>query len=323
MTLTGTDPLWMQNVTYDGNEDRWLMEALASDGVVNAGDCKVTQRAAGTNMSVDVAAGLVFVPGTDNPLTQGTYLCRLQAVANVTLDAAPSAGTSRYDLIVAEVRDGQVNLGPNHDWQLRAIKGTAASTPVEPTLPPSCVVLARVTIASGTAAITNGMILDRRYFAKDWAVGASGNLPRGRPRSVVVETNTGAIKRGNVDGSWTDIRAGMPRLQSLAGPPFGTPPSLATTPFYEAIFGQEVFAINGVGNVAIPYTFTGGIAHASITLQLNTTPGIVAHRTDFPGSGVTTGNNFPVTMFVWDQPSHDWVRLNGGSMILLCRIIGW
>jgi hypothetical protein len=322
MTLTETDPLWMQNVLYDGNEDRWLMEALASDGIVNAGDLKVTQRAAGTNMSVDVAAGMIFVPGTDNPLTQGTYLCRLPSTKNVTLDAAPSAGTSRYDIIVAEVRDGQVNLGPNHDWQLRAIKGTAASTPIEPTLPPSVVPLARVTIASGTAAITNGMILDRRYFAKDWAVGASGNLPRGRPRSVVVETNTGAIKRGNLDGTWTDIRSGMPRLVNLTSLPMGTPPSLLTTQFYEAIFGTTVFFVNGVGNISIPYTFTG-IAHMSMTLQLNTTPAIIGHRTDFPGSGTTTGNNIPITGFAWNQGIQDWDRINGGSATILCRIIGW
>src|SRR5687768_209548 len=150
MAVITTDPLWMQNLDYSAGEDRILIDALWGQGVVGAGDLRVTQRAAGTNMSVDVAAGHVVIPGT-SALEQGAYLCRLPAVQNITLDPAPSVGTTRYDILVAEVRDGQVDLGPNNDWQIRPISGTAASTPVEPTLPDNCVPLSRITVASGTA----------------------------------------------------------------------------------------------------------------------------------------------------------------------------
>ena len=43
------------------------------------------------------------------------------------------------------------------------MSGTAAASPVAPALPSTAIELARVTVASGTVAITNAMITDRRF----------------------------------------------------------------------------------------------------------------------------------------------------------------
>lgn len=311
-----TDPLWMQNLSYDAGEDRQFIAAVFQDGVVGPTDLKVVQRAAGTNMSVDVGAGTVAIPGTDG-LEQGTYLHRYDAVTNVVLDPAPSVGTTRYDLIVAEVRDAQVNLGANNDGRIRAVAGTAASSPVEPAVPASSVVLARVTVAHNTAAIVTSMIQDRRYPAHDFSVAASGTMTRSRPRNVVWQSNTQRLVHGNVDGTWTDLAASQAELVAAVGPVFGSAPPVGSTVFKEAVFSQLVGAIDGRGNIVLPYTFAG-ILHFAVMPQLNSTPLLVGHRTD--GGAVTTGSNLPVTIFNVDGGGV--LRLSG-SVVLFVRVLGW
>jgi hypothetical protein len=155
-------PLYMQNVAYPARTDRLMVDAMRSPGLAgSASDLAVTQRAAGTNMSVDVANGSCVIAGTDTA-GQGSYLCKSTAVENVVLDAAPGVGNSRIDRIVARVYDGQViGSGPS-EWTIEAVTGTASPSPSLPSLPNSCLELARVTVASGTAAITNAMISDQR-----------------------------------------------------------------------------------------------------------------------------------------------------------------
>jgi hypothetical protein len=165
------NPLYMQDLKYPARVDRVLVESLASAGPIGAGSLLVSERAAGTNMSVDVAAGTCVIPGTDTA-AQGSYLCRSTAVVNVPLDAAPGAGNSRRDRIVARVHDGQVLGDSTNEWTPDVVTGTPAPSPLLPTLPDSCIDLARVLVTSGTAAITNAMIEDRRVFSK-------GNVPDG------------------------------------------------------------------------------------------------------------------------------------------------
>lgn len=168
--LAATDydpPLWLQAITYPAGTDRDLIDATFSAvGVIGAGDFLVGPRGAGANMSVDVAAGKIVVPGTDVS-GQGKYIGRLKNTVNVPISAAPSAGLTRIDRIVAHVVDATVIGGTTNAMTVETpVVGTpASSNPVPPTIPPSSLLLADITIASGTASIIVGLITDRRVRA--------------------------------------------------------------------------------------------------------------------------------------------------------------
>jgi hypothetical protein len=312
--VTLNDPLFQQNLSYSATEDRALATAVFRGGVILATDLKVVQRAAGTNMSVDVAAGAVAVPGTD-AVGQGTYLCTNTAVVNVTIGAAPSAGNTRLDLIVAEVRDGDVNAGPNNDWLISVVAGTPASTPTEPAVPDSCVQLARVTVASGTAAITNAMILDRRTFAKDFSFATSTTLPIGRTGQVAQLTNTGATVAGQSDGTWRDILSSGLVMAATSGAILGTPPSIAGTKWKVECFTQNVGFIGGSGTITIPSAITG-ILDFSMTPHIGSTPVALGYRPAGPPAVSTT--LIPVNC--WDIFTNAWLT---GSVIMSITVIGW
>jgi hypothetical protein len=159
------NPLFQQANTVPARHLRGLVQALVdTEGVLrpSAGGLLAAQRAAGTNMSVDVAAGSCFIAG-DDEANQGSYFCRSTAVENVVIGAAPGSN-SRIDLIVARVRDATVT-GVSSDWILEVIPGAVAASPVVPSTPNTAIPLAKVTVATGTTAITNAMITDLRMAA--------------------------------------------------------------------------------------------------------------------------------------------------------------
>jgi hypothetical protein len=149
-------PLWLQNnAAYPARLDRTLLEALFAPGVLSPADLVVSQRAAGTNMSVDVAPGTVVVAGTSTD-DQGVYLCRSTEVENLSVAAAPGVG-SRTDLLVARVEDSTVS-GVDDGWVLEVLYDTTV-------VPDDAIGLASITVASGIAAITNAMVTDLRVLA--------------------------------------------------------------------------------------------------------------------------------------------------------------
>ncbi len=159
-------PLVMQAITGDpaipftAQQQRGMIDALSpQSGVVRKNDLVVGPRAAGANMSVDVAAGQCAIKGT-SVAGQGTYLCRSTAVENVAIAAAPASG-SRTDLIVARVFDRQVDGGTEYAWRPIAVTGTVGSG--LPAVPPSSIVLAEIPVTSTTTAITIGT--DRRELS--------------------------------------------------------------------------------------------------------------------------------------------------------------
>ena len=158
------DALWMQNKPggYAANLDRRLIAALLTEGVFGSGFA-VTQRGAGSNMSVDVSAGEGVVTG-DNTAGQGRYLLvEDEPVTNVSIGAAPGSGT-RHDLIVARVNDGHAGGDPTNDAGFAVVPGVVSGE--DPPTPATALVLARVRVAAGTVAITNAMIDDLRQPAR-------------------------------------------------------------------------------------------------------------------------------------------------------------
>jgi hypothetical protein len=183
-------PFVLQNGSHSASLFR---EALASllnpaGGVVGLGDLAVTQN--GTpNMTVNVAAGEIWVPGTAAPPTQGAYFCYNDATVSLAISAA-NATNPRIDKVCATVEDAAYS-GSNNDWKLQVVTGTptagatlsnlngAAATPVE------SLVICYVLVPASATTIVTADLLDNRIFA-------APNLPlRGNPAGSVYAVTGG------------------------------------------------------------------------------------------------------------------------------------
>lgn len=159
--MTLYTPLWAQNASYSARTDRTLIDAAFGDPHVVDG-LTVGERGLGANMTVDVQAGRVVVPG---PL--GNYLCVSDEIENLNIGAAPAAGTSRRDLVVAQVYDPQATgTGGAAAWEPLVVQGTAVvSNPVLPATPAWSLPLAEITVTSSTVSIVDSAVGDRRPLA--------------------------------------------------------------------------------------------------------------------------------------------------------------
>lgn len=156
-------PLWMQNASYGAVRDRELVATLWSPGVRGPTNLLVAPRAAGANLSVDVAAGQCVIAGTDTP-TQMAYLARNAAGINLPINGPPPAGQTRIDRIVARVYDTAVIGGSVNGWTIEVVEGTAAVSPAPPAVPASALALARVSVPAGLAAVAAANITDDRVY---------------------------------------------------------------------------------------------------------------------------------------------------------------
>jgi hypothetical protein len=156
LSATGGDATF----SYSAQDDRTLIDALVfGSGVSWNNDLAVSQRAAGANFSVDVAAGHCVIPGT-SVADQGKYVCQNTATLNVVITGAPGSGT-RYDLIYAQVRDKAADGGSNYDFTIASLTGTVGSG--LPATPANAIPLAQVgPIVSSTASITSALITNLR-----------------------------------------------------------------------------------------------------------------------------------------------------------------
>ena len=155
---------WLQNVTYAARIDRTLIDNLWTEGILGAGSFLVSERGAGTNMTVDITAGVAVVTGDDQAF-QGKYLCREQAATTgLVITTAPGSGT-RHDLVVLQIQDPNAGGAAGDNAVLKVIAGATGNS-TDPAVPDSALVLARVRVATGTAAITNAMIDDLRVESR-------------------------------------------------------------------------------------------------------------------------------------------------------------
>jgi hypothetical protein len=200
------DPLWQDGTTYPARLHRQFIEDVFNiEGVIDpsTGALRVAPRAAGANMSVDVAAGRAVIKG-DDEANQGSYRVISTAVENVPIGAAPGSDR-RIDLIVARVRDAAVTGGVSSDWLLEVIPGTVAASPVAPAVPSTAIPLAEVTVTSTTTSITAAEITkDRRTAAQNAAYlhKADGGTVTG---PVVLE---GTVSAPRLRATRAEIQAG-------------------------------------------------------------------------------------------------------------------
>lgn len=132
---------------------------LVSEGVIGTTGLAVSQRGAGANMSVDVAAGVAWIKGDDSS-SQPTYRCVNDGTVNLTVTAA-DATNPRIDLVIAEVRDAAFS-GVSTDWRLRVVAGTPAGSPSAPATPANSIVLARLSVPALDTTIGTAQITDYR-----------------------------------------------------------------------------------------------------------------------------------------------------------------
>jgi hypothetical protein len=173
-----TVPIFIDGNTHPGEETRQSLGALlgtstgsfaggvgASDrahGVVNASDFTVVQRAAGANMSVDVAAGYAWIRGTESA-HQGAYHVYNDGTVNLSV-AASDATNPRIDLVIAKVQDAFYS-GATRTASVTVVTGTPAASPTDPTLPANALVLARVRVPAASSSVVTANITDVRTRA--------------------------------------------------------------------------------------------------------------------------------------------------------------
>jgi hypothetical protein len=165
--MTLKTPIFLENDTTTQNADELRLERSymlnGIPGVLTPGSMVVTQRGAGANMSVDVAAGAAGILGTENAL-QGMYNVVNDATVNLAISAA-DATNARWDAVIVRVRDSFYS-GGDDDAQFVVVAGTPAASPQVPDLDAlgyeNYLILAFVLVGANATSITNSDILDAR-----------------------------------------------------------------------------------------------------------------------------------------------------------------
>lgn len=156
LQAAGGDPA----ISHTGPDARQLTQAVLQDGVCGMGDFRVTQRAAGANLTIDIAGGRAAVLGT-SVTRQGRFIADSTGTVNSGTNlTVPGAGT-RTHRVILRIRDKQAS-GTAYGWSLEVLEDTGSGMPA---LPASAIDLASVSVAAGTASITDSMITDRRAYA--------------------------------------------------------------------------------------------------------------------------------------------------------------
>ena len=249
--MTLRPPLFAQNSSYPASHLRDLISATLHPGAVGIGDLRVSQRGAGPNMSVDVSPGQVVVPS--EVASRGSYLCSSTAVESVSLDASPGAGSSRVDLIVAQVTDAEYG-DPADGWTLSAVTGTPGSSPSAPSAPAGSVVLAEVAVGSEVAAITDADVTDRRSFASPtiWLNGEA-LPPSGTPGQVAVGAD--GTPHWRTGSAWVaGVSAGLFGAREARVDSFSVPASLVS------VTGTTLSIPQPSGAVTVHASFDGRCA---------------------------------------------------------------
>lgn len=161
--MTQEDPLWLQGAvtprTYSAREDRQLITALFSEGVISG--LSVTP---GGAMDVTVGIGSAIILG-DDQANQGNYLAVTTAAETIAIAAAPGSN-SRIDLVYYRINDPNAGGPAGENSAFGVVVGVVAASPAVPALPTSAIPLAQVLVAAGTVTITQAMITGVRTAAR-------------------------------------------------------------------------------------------------------------------------------------------------------------
>lgn len=164
-----------------------MSAAVMQEGIVHAGHYKVTQRGAGANQSVDVAAGEAWVDG-DNAVDQGYYHVVNDATVNVAV-AAANGSNPRIDAIVLAINDA-TEVGGSDEYKLESISGTAtagatlANLKGAPAIGSTKLLLAYVLVPTSSTSVINeriGNLIDPRAGVAGYPAKAEPFAVEGAP----------------------------------------------------------------------------------------------------------------------------------------------
>jgi hypothetical protein len=302
--------------------------AGGSHGVVGGADLAVAQN--GTpNMSVNVAGGRAFIRSTfTGSLGQGTYSFFNDVTVNLAV-AASDPTNPRRDLVIAQVRDTN-HGGAANDARLTVVTGTPAAVPADPTVPASCVVLARIAVAAGSTTVLNAAITDLRTFAT-----AIGGVQRctstARPTGVslfeglyIDELDTDRTWRYDGTG-WTFVGGKHPRctVTRSAAQVIANATNTAITWDTESADTDAIHStVTNTSRLTVPAGM-GGLWGIGYTLEWAIAPGAGQRAAWLSINGNTTGRlayNLPASMPGTDTPAYagfTTVALNAGDFVEL------
>lgn len=184
-------PLYLQktgadaDISYTAQSFREMLPSLIDgEGVQNYQAFRVHQRTAGANFTIEIEPGSCYVQG-DDVADQGMYFCKSTAVEALTIPAPPGAG-SRTHRVILQVRDKFHNgAWSTYDFLPLLQTDAGAGTPA---LPASALTLATITVAAGTASITDSLITPTRVpiqFSEQFA-----RITRATNQNIVTATVT-------------------------------------------------------------------------------------------------------------------------------------
>lgn len=273
-------PLWLQgdgagSAVYPARLDRQLISNLFTEGILGPTSFAVSERGAGANFTVDVAAGVAVIEG-DDEANQGNYLAVSTSTENIVVSAAPGSN-SRYDLVVLQVNDPQAGGGAGDNITIEVVAGTAAASPTIPTTPDSALLLATLLVTSSHVAIETADITDARVISRlahevvDSAQIASNAITGGKIPADAVGTSeieadavtTVKIKDANVTEAKLAAAVLSSSWTNVTGFESGwTTPTDATQRLKYKKVGNLVYIQGGV-------KFTGTTTGAAVTIANN------------------------------------------------------
>jgi hypothetical protein len=284
MTLT-LPPEFLQtkNTDYDARRLRFLFRGLTSEGIGADGEFAVSQRAAGANLTVDVAAGRAWIEG-DDTARQGLYHIYNDAPVNVALPAADPANP-RIDQVVLRIYDTTVIGGGIDEARFEIAQGTptAGASLANPlgiaAVPASALPLARVLVGAGAASVANAQIQNVAPVAT--------TSPRGGGREIVLHQPSAALL------AWTNMPAALTEFPSAV-------PSRSWVDL-SAFTQAHVYAYQGVA----------GAAAAALRVQYSNDQATWSYLDGATGPSVTVGagaNQMKVGSWVTIDPAVRWFR---------------
>lgn len=274
--------------TYGFEHLRYLAEtAHLQEGVVGAGDLKVTA-AAGGGMKVDVAGGAGYVKGDSGTpglgLSHGLFLAVNDgSIANAATLATSDPTNPRIDQICLRVRDSSdlTPGGGSDDATIVVVTGTPTSGATldnrngAGALPSDHLRLADVLVAAGSSAVSGGNVRDRR----PWARGALSTTLRTAADYTVTSGATVLVDATNLNPRIEC--SGVPVRVTLEG--WATHSTAGTTaafvPMIDGVdlsFGPIAIAFNTSGygyNISASWVFTPSAGSRRIGLGVNTAAG--------------------------------------------------
>jgi len=304
--MSALNPLFLNIDSFYGADELGLpYRDLIGEGIVEAGDLAVSERASGANMSVDVAAGACWVAGDDDADAQPTYRLRNDATVNVAISAA-DATNPRIDLVVARVYDSAF-AGVSDAGTIEVVTGTPAGSPSAPSLPNNAVALAQVAVAAGASSVTTANITDVRTRATVGAGKAQSGGGGAASVTPIALSNPG-VSSGAGNAFWsvlglTDWDAGhWEFVKDVAGSVFGVVKVPDGVTEADVLLVIAANATSGVTRL--------GISWAAVADGESLNPSALTNETD---QDITV----PATAYLRKDVTFSLTGLTGGDLVIV------